>query len=279
MAEEYGFKGYVQSDCGAVNNEFNGSETRGGGTTGGENWATSKEDAAAKALVNGMMNSNCGGGLVGHICSAIDKGMASMDDLTARVNRSMTLLMAAGLFDPVEGQSYTKIPFDTINSDEAVANNLEASRQGLVLLQNPGNILPLTNPSTKQADTATTTVVPTIALIGPHSRTQKTLAGNYFEGIGLGTCSGATCIPTIEASLKTAMAKASGGNASVTTVEACRYSIHYTLSLYRYSTLYTLTIHSHYTLCCSSHGGMMRCAKANIAAAVAAAKGAIMALI
>lgn len=37
MRDEYGFEGYVQSDCGAVNNEDSG-----------EQWATSAEDAAAK---------------------------------------------------------------------------------------------------------------------------------------------------------------------------------------------------------------------------------------
>jgi hypothetical protein len=47
------------------------------------------------------------------------------DDLVARVNRSFTLLMDAGLFDPVTVQSYTKIPFETINSDAAQWSNLE----------------------------------------------------------------------------------------------------------------------------------------------------------
>lgn len=42
---------------------------------------------------------------------------------------------------------------------------------------------------------------PRIALIGPHAQTHVELAGNYFEGIGLGTCSGAGCIPTLEDAL------------------------------------------------------------------------------
>lgn len=126
-----------------------------------------------KALTNGMMNSNCGGGLVNHICSAISKGLATVADLEARVTRSFTLLMKAGLFDPLEMQEYTKIPFETINSDDAQAQNLDAARQGLVLLKNPTVVnsrllLPL-KPGGK------------IALIGPHATTDKDLAGNYFE--------------------------------------------------------------------------------------------------
>ena len=49
--DRYGFKGYVQSDCGAVSNEV-----------GGEKYAANKTDAAAKAIVDGHMNSCCGGG-------------------------------------------------------------------------------------------------------------------------------------------------------------------------------------------------------------------------
>jgi beta-glucosidase-like glycosyl hydrolase len=145
---------------------------------------------------------------------------------------------------PPPPPSVTEVPFDTINSREAQANNLEAARQGLVLLQNPGSILPLTTTSSSVGPSGvlstTTSAVPTIALIGPHSRTQKTLAGNYFEDIGLGTCSGPSCIPTIEASLNTASAKV-GGTSNVTTVESC---------------------------------SDMKCATADINAAVAAAKAA-----
>ena len=65
---------------------------------------------------------------------------------------------------------YTKIPFDTINSESSQAAMLEAARQSPVLLKN-GNgkaILPL-----KKGQK--------LALIGPHTQTQKDLAGNYFE--------------------------------------------------------------------------------------------------
>eukprot|EP00051_Salpingoeca_urceolata_P005045 m.69906 g.69906 ORF g.69906 m.69906 type:complete len:794 (+) comp14022_c0_seq3:229-2610(+) len=191
MVQEFGFEGYVQSDCGAVNNEV----TR-------EHYASSAADAAAKALTDGMMNSNCGGGLVDHICFAIAKGMATVADLEARVTRSLTLLMNAGVFDPPELQQYTKIPFETINSEAAQARSLSAARQSLVLLQNPSNILPLDKGKK-------------IALIGPHAQTHVELAGNYFENIGLGTCAGEDCVPSMEASLN----QVNGVN--VTAVKAC----------------------------------------------------------
>ena len=71
---------------------------------GDEHWASNATDAAARALTDGMMNSNCGGGLTDNICSAIASGLASETTLDARINRSLTLLMKAGLFDPIEDQ-------------------------------------------------------------------------------------------------------------------------------------------------------------------------------
>jgi beta-glucosidase-like glycosyl hydrolase len=118
MVEEYGFHGYVQSDCGAVNNMWQG-----------EQWVNNATEAAARALTDGLMNSNCGGGLVDNICPAIAEGLASEADLDARITRSLTLLMRAGLFDAPEKQTYTQIPFSAINSDHTVALSLSAAAQ------------------------------------------------------------------------------------------------------------------------------------------------------
>ena len=118
MQEEYGFEGYVQSDCGAVSNEIHG-----------EKYAANATDAAAKAIVDGHMNSCCGGGLQGNACAAIESGEMKQQDLVDRVTRSFTLLMDAGLFDPLEQQQYTKIPFDTINSESSQASMLEVRKR------------------------------------------------------------------------------------------------------------------------------------------------------
>ena len=91
------------------------------------------------------------GGLYNYICDAIAEGLATevrvgggargvkvgyqtpahcqtppshlphahQAELEARVTRSLTLLMDAGLFDPLDQQPYTSIPFDAINSPSA----------------------------------------------------------------------------------------------------------------------------------------------------------------
>ena len=239
--------------CSAVNNEV-----------GPEGWAANASDAAAKALAGGLMNSNCGGGLVsdthveayrrtmvekeietdrrnvisrtfirslsfafvrfasclahtpplalspslsqvGHICDAIADGLTTEAELEARITRSLSLLMDTGLFDPLENQTFTKIGFDTINSNAAQFKNLEAARQGMVLLQNPATAtttaataatataaslassssLSSSSAAAAAAAIAATPILPLvpgveaggILLLGPHARTQKTLAG------------------------------------------------------------------------------------------------------
>lgn len=44
----------------------------------------------------------------------------------------MTLLLDAGMFDPLEGQDYTEIGFDAISSTHARELALDASRQAQV---------------------------------------------------------------------------------------------------------------------------------------------------
>ena len=50
------------SDCGGVSDEV------------GEHYASNGTDAAAKALRDGGVDINCGGGLTNNICSAISEG-------------------------------------------------------------------------------------------------------------------------------------------------------------------------------------------------------------
>ena len=111
-------------------------------------------------------------------------------------------------------------------------HEVQAARQSLVLLKNP------------VAATTGRPVLPLaktmkVALIGPHATTQKDLAGNYFEDIGVGTCAGPQCITSVADAIGNVT-----GTANLAVVQGC---------------------------------SDMKCTKlstANLSAAVAAAKGA-----
>jgi hypothetical protein len=191
---EWNFSGYVVTDCGAVNN-----------MVGGEHYAANGTDAAAKALDGGGVDINCGGGLTGNVCAAIGAGLVGEGVLDASLKRSLGLLFQAGMFDPVDDQPYTRIPFEALGSPENRERAMDAARQAQVLLKNDGGVLPLRSTS------AATGAGLRIAVVGPHAQTQLDLAGNYFEDI----CEdGATCVETVEAAVRRVHA-AGGGGATV----------------------------------------------------------------
>jgi hypothetical protein len=73
-----------------------------------------------------------GGGMTNHICDAISEGLVEESVLDASLERSLSLLLDAGMFDPLEDQEYTKIGFDAIGSANARELALDASRQAQV---------------------------------------------------------------------------------------------------------------------------------------------------
>jgi beta-glucosidase len=116
---QWNFSGYVVSDCGGV-----------GDISGYEH--TNASETAAIGLRDGGVDINCGGGLTNHICAAIKEGLVEEAVLDASLERSMTLLLDAGMFDPLEQQPFTRIPFQAIGSEEHRAIAEEAAEQAQV---------------------------------------------------------------------------------------------------------------------------------------------------
>ena len=75
--------------------------------------------------------------------SALKKGSLSADVIDKAVGRSIAVRMAAGAFDPVATQQYTKLGPEWVNATAHWNANLDAASQGIVLLVNANNTLPL----------------------------------------------------------------------------------------------------------------------------------------
>jgi len=161
LRHDWGFQGYVVSDCGAVADVFEG-----------HHYSPDPEHGIAAVFKAGM-DVICGdyrnemSTEPNAIVGAVHHGLLAEADVDKAVSRLFTARFKLGMFDPASA-----VPYSSITPAE---NNTEAHRQlalrmaseSLVLLKNKGNFLPL-----KKAPN-------TIAVIGPDADSLDALVGNY----------------------------------------------------------------------------------------------------
>ncbi|KAL8058438.1 hypothetical protein ABFX02_03G017900 [Erythranthe guttata] len=154
---EWGFQGYITSDCDAVSLLYEKQK-----------YSKSHEDAVADVLKAGM-DVNCGDYLANHTKSAVEKGKVSESDIDRALYNLFSVRMRLGLFNGNPSQlPYGDLSRNDICTPEHQDLALEVARDGIVLLKNSANLLPLSKSQTKS-----------LALIGPNANVSKTLVGNY----------------------------------------------------------------------------------------------------
>ncbi len=150
---EWGFHGYVTSDCGAVDDIFRG-----------HHYAPDVEHASALAVKAGT-DTTCGTEYV-TLVKAVRDGLIKESEIDRAVKRLFTARMRLGMFDPIADVPFNKIPMSEVDSPAHRQLALRAARESMVLLKNDG-ILPLKSN------------VKTIAVIGPNSESLPAIQGNY----------------------------------------------------------------------------------------------------
>lgn len=115
------------------------------------------------------MDLNCGSYLADHAKSAVEKGKLSESDIDRALHNLFSVRMRLGLFDGNPKKlSYSNLGHNDVCSSVHQNLALEAARDGIVLLKNSQNLLPLSKVSTR-----------VLAVIGPNADDAKTLVGNY----------------------------------------------------------------------------------------------------
>ncbi|KAL1547023.1 putative beta-D-xylosidase 7 [Salvia divinorum] len=153
---EWGFEGYITSDCDAVSLLFHQ-----------QHYAKSDEEAVADVLKAGM-DVNCGSYLGNYTKSAVLKGTVSVSDIDRALENLFSVRMRLGLFSGPPSGAYGKLGRADVCAPEHQELALEAARQGIVLLKNERNLLPLTRAGKGS-----------LVVIGPNANVSKTLLGNY----------------------------------------------------------------------------------------------------
>jgi beta-glucosidase len=158
LREQFGFSGYVVSDCGAIS-DFYDRNAHHVVNTPLQAWGWS---------ISTGTDLNCESGrtyLLNNLDSAINTGIINEKDLNTSLERLFSARFRLGMFDPDDMVPYTKIPFTVVGSREHLALSRETAEKSLVLLKNNG-ILPLQH-------------VKKVALIGPNANNFSILIGNY----------------------------------------------------------------------------------------------------
>jgi beta-glucosidase len=154
LRDQWGFQGYVVSDCGAVNDIFRNhkyTDTMGG---------------AAVAAVKAGTDLTCGTEYR-TLIDEVKAGRITEAEINRAVERLFVARFRLGMFDPAERVPYSRIP---ISENDSSAHRLlarDAARNAVVLLKNQGGFLPL-GPAVRK-----------IAVVGPSANDPVAVLGNY----------------------------------------------------------------------------------------------------
>jgi beta-glucosidase len=154
LREEWGFDGYVVSDCAAIYDIYAHHKI-----------VDTPEEAAALAVKNGC-ELNCGE-VYPALLDAVEQGLISESTIDRALKRLFTARFRLGMFDPPEQVPYAQIPYEVVDSPKHREMALQAARESIVLLKNESSLLPL------QKD------IGSIAVIGPNADNDEVLLGNY----------------------------------------------------------------------------------------------------
>ena len=155
LRNEWNFKGYVTSDCGAIDDFYEHHKT-----------STDAESAAADAVLHGT-DVECGNVTYKSLIKAVQDKKLTEEQINVSVKRLFTIRFRLGLFDPKEQVKFAQIPLSVLESLEHQEHALKMAHQSIVLLKNEQQTLPLSKKLRK------------IAVLGPNADDSVTVLGNY----------------------------------------------------------------------------------------------------
>jgi beta-glucosidase len=154
LRNEWGFNGYVVSDCGAIADIYKGHHQ-------------ARDAAAASAMaVQAGTDLECGSEYA-YLIKAVKAGLISEAAIDTSVKRLFTARIKLGMFDPPAMVPYSQMGTADLDNKKNHEVALKAARESVVLLKNDKNILPLKKD------------INTIAVIGPNANDTVVLLGNY----------------------------------------------------------------------------------------------------
>ena len=154
LRNEWGFTGYVVSDCGAIADIYKTHKVE-----------PTPQAAAALAVKSGT-DLECAT-VYENLQKAVSDNLITEQEIDVSVKRLFIARLRLGMFDPSEMVPYTKIPYDVVDSEQNKKLAKETALESIVLLKNEKGLLPLKKD------------IGTVAVIGPNADQVSVLLGNY----------------------------------------------------------------------------------------------------
>ena len=156
LRNRWGYDGIILTDCDAINDFF---------VPGRHNTHKDAASASADAVLRGT-DLECGKSYLS-LVDAVQKGLIAESDLDVSLRRVLKGRFELGLLDPDEVVPYHTIPGDVVDCQAHRDHALKVAREGIVLLKNNDNVLPLSKDVRK------------IAVVGPNIDDLEVMRGNY----------------------------------------------------------------------------------------------------
>lgn len=162
LRNEWGFQGYVVSDCGGVRDIFSG-----------HHYSASMKEAAALAI-NAGLDMDCGNEYRGYLLAAVQDGLVTEKTVDQALARVLGARFRLGDFDPPAMVPYSQIPLSVVDSPQHRELARNVARQSIVLLKNENQLLPLDKNKIRS-----------IAVIGPNADVCQFggYTGKYSEAV------------------------------------------------------------------------------------------------
>jgi len=171
VRKQWGFTGYVVSDCDAV-----------GEITDYLHFTPDQAHGSAAALKAGV-DLDCGG-TYNHLNEALKEHLVAEQDINLALHRLLLARLRLGMLQPASCSPYATVEANAVNTPRSQSLALRAATESMVLLKNEKNLLPLDFQGKR------------VAIIGPTGDLLEVIEANYhgtvrnpktlFEGLRAG---------------------------------------------------------------------------------------------
>ncbi|HTI61575.1 glycoside hydrolase family 3 N-terminal domain-containing protein [Mucilaginibacter sp.] len=156
LRKEWGFKGHVVTDCGALDDVFSTHKTLPGPV-----------ETAAAAIKAGI-NLDCSTVLQNDVVKAIKQGLLTENEVDQRLTELLKTEFKLGFYDDPNNIPFHTYGADSVHNAAHVALSRKVAEQSMVLLKNNNNVLPLDKAK-----------YPSMMIIGPNAAAFDPMIGNY----------------------------------------------------------------------------------------------------